>query len=160
MRKPPGVPQLNAFRCLSAGSSFSNGTNPLVSMSLKVLKFYQEESDKVLCTTVYFNLKQYEKNLSSPRSTTLLPLSSFIKHIPYYLHSSCFQFQGHCGKTARYELKMTNSDTGTCQLLNVYAFQPTWGFQSSSSYWQSDLENYSIPSNNEYHSDGFLKSRH
>lgn len=38
------------FLCLPMGSSFCNGKNLLLSMSLKVLKFCQGESSKVLRT--------------------------------------------------------------------------------------------------------------
>lgn len=41
---------VECFPFLLTGSSFCNGKNPLVSMSLKGLKFCQEKSYKALCT--------------------------------------------------------------------------------------------------------------
>lgn len=97
MRKTRQVPQLNVLLCLPTGSSFYNGKKPVVSMSLKVLKFCQEESYKALCTHNLNYSKAKQKDLWSPQrtSTTLLTLCPFIKYIPFYLDGSRLQLQGH-----------------------------------------------------------------
>lgn len=76
---------LKVLLCLSTGSSFYNGKKPVVSMSLKVLKFCQEESYKALCTRNLNYSTEKQRNLWSPQSTstTLLTLSPFIKCIPF-----------------------------------------------------------------------------
>lgn len=129
MRKTRQVPQLNILFCLSTGSSFYNGKKPVVSMSLKVLKFCQEESYKAL----YIRNLNYTK----AKQEDLLIISKNINHTAYTvstykIHSILFTWVPSpvtgslVLRTRRCTSKMTNSVTGTCHLLKVYdVFQPS-----------------------------------
>lgn len=84
MGKTPQGPQLDVFLCLSTGSSFCNGKNPFVSMSLKVLKFCKEGSYKALYNHHLNSLNAKQKNSDLPKERQ-----------PHYFHCLRLQITFH-----------------------------------------------------------------